>query len=358
MADSFRSLSTVDPDAPFDDLDDLFGGARVVAIGESAHWVREYTLLRHRVLRFLTSRGPTVFALESGFSEGLSFGLTYRMGESSEMRDQLAWMRSAGVPYWGLDLPGSAATPLPLLEHLHGLPFAPDLIALSSTFASEHALVTYRAYAALPQADRDTFTALWALLSAWADTQVPGLDPVVRHEIRLGVLFDQMLRGHAAGSALAATARDRAMAETVFWLLDRYPDATIVIGAANGHIQRTPVSFPGMQVSPAGHHLASELGSSYLAVALTAVGGRTPARRPDPSAAGGVTVAAVDLEPPRADSIEAMLPGELGVLNVSGLDGAPGAIRVQDAYLEGPVVGAYDLVIGVPSISVSSQLAG
>ncbi|MFG1927427.1 erythromycin esterase family protein [Cryptosporangium sp. NPDC048952] len=361
VTDNFHPLRTVDPGAPFDDLAPLRTDARVVAIGESAHWVREYTLLRHRLLRFLASQGPVVFALESGFSEGQSQELTNRMGESSGMRDQLAWMRSAGVGYAGLDLPGSSASALPTLRRLPtDTPYVEELIVRSEKFTSEHALHTYAAYAALDQPDRDALTALWASLATWADTQVPG-DPVLRHEVRLGVLFDQMLRGHAARSALAATARDRAMAETVFWLLDRHPDARIVIGAANGHIQRTPVSFPGMQVSPAGHHLSSELGSQYLAVGVTALAGRTPARGPDPSAPGGVTVTAVDLEPPRADSIEAFLPAELGVVDVRAareLPDAPTAIRVQNSYLEGPVAEAYDLVVGVPSISVSDQLAG
>lgn len=382
VTDHFHPLDTSDPSDPLDDLAPLeasLAGARVVAIGESAHWIDEYTQLRHRLLRLLQSRRErVVFALESGFSEGLAVdawiaggpgdvndvaagGLTYRMGQSARMRDQLTWMRSAGVRYAGLDLPGSAASPLPTLEHLRGLPFADELTARTSTFAGEHALETYTAYAALARTDRDTLTALWADLAAWADTQVPGVDPVRRHEIRLGVLFDQMLRGHAARSVLAATARDRAMAETVFQLLEQYPDATIVLGAANGHLQRTPVSFPGTQVSPAGHHLASQLGPGYLAVALTALAGRTPTRRADPDAPGGVAVTAAELAPPRADSVEAYLPDRLGVLDLRGardLAGGPTAIRVQDTYLEGPVAEAYDFVIGLPSISVSEHLVG
>jgi erythromycin esterase-like protein len=65
----------IDPDAGLDDLYGLvesLGRARVVAIGESAHCVREYYLLRHRLTRLLVERcGFTVFGMESGFSEGL-----------------------------------------------------------------------------------------------------------------------------------------------------------------------------------------------------------------------------------------------------------------------------------------------
>jgi erythromycin esterase len=237
--------------------------------------------------------------------------------------------------------------------------FVDELITRSEKFAGEHALPAYAAYAALDQADRDALSALWAGLATWCDTQVPTVDPVLRHEVRLGVLFDQMLRGHAARSALAATARDRAMAETVFWLLEQHPDAKIVLGAANGHVQRTPVSLPGLRVPPAGHHLAERLGPRYLSVALTAIGGRTPTRRPDPSAPGGVSVTAVELAPPAEGSVEAALPDRLGLLDLRGFRGQPGgpaSLRVIDAYLPGPVAEAHDVVVSVPSISVSEQV--
>ena len=138
-ADHSVPLDTLDPDAPFDDLEPLaarFRAARVVAIGESAHFVHEYYELRHRLLRFLVERcGFTAFAMESGFSEGLEVdswirggpgdpdtvadrGITYRMGRCPEMRAHLSWMRSASVPFFGLDVPGSAASPLPALRNI------------------------------------------------------------------------------------------------------------------------------------------------------------------------------------------------------------------------------------------------
>ena len=122
-------LRTCAPGAPVDDLEPLaerLSGVRIVAIGESAHFVREYALLRHRLLRFLVERcGFTAFAMESGFSEGLAVnawtcggpgdldvlcrdGLSYRIGRCPEVRAQLRWMRAASVhwrSFWALGQP-------------------------------------------------------------------------------------------------------------------------------------------------------------------------------------------------------------------------------------------------------------
>jgi erythromycin esterase len=47
------------------------GDARVMAIGESAHYNREFFQLRHRVLGYLAERHHfTAYLQESGFVEG------------------------------------------------------------------------------------------------------------------------------------------------------------------------------------------------------------------------------------------------------------------------------------------------
>jgi erythromycin esterase-like protein len=51
IADHAIRLSTVDPTAPLDDLEPLaerLAAARVIAIGENAHFIREFYLLRRR----------------------------------------------------------------------------------------------------------------------------------------------------------------------------------------------------------------------------------------------------------------------------------------------------------------------
>jgi erythromycin esterase len=109
------AAESLDPRAPLDDLEplgELVGDARVVGIGESAHYVREFYLLRHRLLRFLVQRcGFTVYTPEAPFTQARAIdawiqggpgtveevaaaGVAIDLGRCREFHDQLAWMRA------------------------------------------------------------------------------------------------------------------------------------------------------------------------------------------------------------------------------------------------------------------------
>jgi len=389
------ALDTVAPDAPLDDLEplaELVGDARVVAVGESAHHVREFSLWRHRVLRFLAERcGFTVFAMESGFSEGLAVdawvqggpgdlgelaehGITYRMGQAPEVRAQLSWMRSSPLPlrFAGVDVPGSTASPLPALDNLRrylggidpdAVPLVEEIAAYARAYAGEHTLLAYRAYAGIDRADRDRATALLAELAARFDalaveyTADGGAEAyrIARRELRLAALLDQGLRGFAGEHAHPkVAARDRGMAETVLELLG--PDTRIVLAAHNTHIQRTPMVTPAFTLSAMGHHLAHSLGDGYLAMAVTAQAGRTSARRADPAAPGGVAITSADLPPAPEDSVERAFPPSPGpqlvdLRTVRGRTPGPERIRLSEGFLATPVLDAFDLVVSLPQIT-------
>ncbi|MEV4344777.1 erythromycin esterase family protein [Actinoplanes sp. NPDC049596] len=338
------------------------GDAEIVALGESAHHVREYDLVRHQLLHYLVEeKGFTALVMESGFSEGLALtgwdgqgafpegAMTYRFGRNSEMQHLLSWARRNGVAYYGLDLPGDLASMTPALDHLDKIEDTAAVRRHADTFAGAYTMPALAAYRAMPRADRDGLTVALAELSA--RFAVKHRDAAeARHELRLLVLFDQMLRAQAAGDFLL-NMRDAAMAETIGWVRGQ-GHRKIVVAAANTHIQRV---FPGLDTL--GSHLAAEFGDAYVAVGLTAYGGVTPTRRPAPDAPAGAETIAVPLEPPVPGSVEDFLGPQPTIADLRPLRGrnGPDRIRLLDSYLEVPVADAFDLVVSLPEISPTSE---
>jgi erythromycin esterase-like protein len=73
VRDHATAADSLDSRAPLHDLQpvrEMIGDARIVAIGENAHYVREFYLPRHCLLRFLAEHcGFTVYALAVPFTE-------------------------------------------------------------------------------------------------------------------------------------------------------------------------------------------------------------------------------------------------------------------------------------------------
>jgi erythromycin esterase len=206
VTDSAIAADSLDPRAPLDDLEPLreaIGDARVVAIGESAHYVREFYLLRHRLLRFLAERlGFTVYALEAPFTEAhvidawvqggsgtvedvAAAGVAFDMGRPREMHEHLAWMRArnrsggAAVRFAGAGLPGSGGSPLPALEEVRAYlrwadPDALPLLEQATELARKyHDTATFRAllrYTALDHTVQDALTATLSRLLSRMET--------------------------------------------------------------------------------------------------------------------------------------------------------------------------------------------
>ncbi|MBL7259823.1 erythromycin esterase family protein [Paractinoplanes lichenicola] len=358
-----------------DDVEQLratVGDARVIAIGESAHFVREYHVLREQMVRFLSEQlGFTTVALESGFSEGLAVrdwihagagdppadGLTYRFGECAEMRDLLVSLKDQQLDFWGLDLPGGLANAGPALDHLDL--HAPELRQtlspvrrLVGRFASAYTIPAFTAYREMALIDRDALTLALAEANARFDATPRPRDEtntIARHELRMVTLLDQMLRAQVAaveGSTAHAglNIRDAAMARTVEWILDRTPGRVIVL-AANSHIQRRHPMFEVL-----GSHLSALLGEQYRAIGVTAEAGQVATRRLAPDAPAMAETVLVDLEPPAEGSVERLGPG-LHDTRTSTAD----KIRNLDLYTEGPVAEFFDAVACVPISTPTEQ---
>ncbi|TKJ28886.1 hypothetical protein A6V29_02445 [Blastococcus sp. CCUG 61487] len=416
MPAGVHALSHLDPTAPLDDLEplrDVIGSARVVAIGENAHFITEFARLRHRVLRFLVERcGFTVLAYESGFSEGFALDRWVRgelpedelpelaeqcipsgLARPREVREMLGWVRAQAatatspVRFAGVDVPSAGGSLLPSLQPLGdylagvdpaaGQLLAPALEIAAGTAGTTQAQAAPR-YLQLDPARQDALTALLSRLAdrfdALAPTYVDGGGraeyDVARWRLEGARAADHQLRaiaGAYAGTALpaAATSRERYMAATVRWWLDRLgPGARIALMAHNAHIQRTPVVYGGeVQVLPMGLHLDLALGGDYVAVGLTSGGGRTAGLHPDAGAGPyGFRVEDAALEPPRPGSVEAAFRdagvgfGLAAFGARSGGAAGPDRIRMDTDYLATPVSEAFDAVVHVPESTVASDL--
>ena len=397
-------LRTVDPSGPLDDLawlDQAIGDSRVVAIGEAAHYNREFFQLRHRLLRHLAERhGFRAYAMESGFVEGqraddwvrggedqlgqvMASGMTSLMGLWTQMRAQLEWMRQHNrtaarpVGFYGIDLPGSMVSLLPgldavlgyLAEADPGFRADPGIRETASAFAATSAFsapAAIAAYAQLAPASRDALTAGLADLTAHITsrrrdylrrTRSGGYERALR-SLHITAALDAMARDMARGDQHEMMlSRDATIADTVEWILRR--EDRIVLAAHNGHVQRWPGTLPGMPpAATMGMHLADRLGQDYLVIGTTSGTGQTLNTAPDFYAGQLFTELA---EAPRPGSLDALMtashdgPFATDLRRLSPADVA--AVRAVSQqrygayYSDLSPLDAYDLVVHLPHVT-------
>ena len=287
--EALMPLRTLDPTEPLDDLEWLgqaIGDARVVAIGESAHYNREFFQLRHRLLRYLVERhGFSAYAMETGFVEGwlvdnwvrggegqlgqvMAKGMTSLMGLWTQMRTQLEWIRhhdrGAAVPvgFYGIDLPGSMVSLLPGLDAVLAYlaqadpdsPVGPCIRETASAFAAASAFsapAAIAAYGKLAPESRDALTASLADLTARMTarrlgylrrTSVDAYERALR-SLRITVILDAMFRELARGDRQGMMlTRDAALADTVEWILRR--EDRIILAPTTATFNAGPAPCP------------------------------------------------------------------------------------------------------------------
>ncbi|MDF5757009.1 erythromycin esterase family protein [Spongiactinospora sp. TRM90649] len=402
IRDHGTAIDTLDFDARLDDLEplrDVVGDARVVALGESSHHIREFYQVRHRILRFLVERcGFQVYALEAPFTQGqvlqewvrggpgtveqiAESGIAMSLGQCREMHEALTWIRqrnekTEGRPLRcaGTDLPGAFGSPLPALEAIteyvnRACPDAlPALEAATGVARSFHDPVTMRAFARyheLGPGERDTLTSALSRLTARLGRLSlvrrgrghGGEHDTAMWHLRGAWYLDQLHRATTEEDFEAAsTFRDVYMAESVLRLLEEDPGARVVLAAHNWHIQRTPAAeSDDRPLLPAGAHLAAALGDDYRAIGVTASHGRTTTvGEATPEHPEGTWYDA-PLSPPADHSIEAAFPTD-ALWTLADLRAARPHIhdadtfqhsRMADYFLDMPVFAAFDAIAHV-----------
>ena len=397
-----RPIRTLDPDGPLDDLewlDNVVGKARVVALGESSHYIAENIQLRHRLTRYLVERhGFGAYAMETGFTEGwlvhdwvrtgegslsqaMASGVTSLMGLWTQLRAQLQWMRehNRSVEFYGTDLGGSVVSLLPSLDAVTAYLAKADpdfdlnpriretatAFAIPSAFSIPEGLA---AYGELTPETRDALTAGLAELTARVTsrhldyvrkTTVDDYERALR-SLREAVTIDMGLRHLVRGEQLGMlTVRDATSTETVEWLLRRHD--RIVLGAHNGHVQRSPGTLPGTPpgvppATPMGLRLADRLGEDYVVIGVTMGSGQTLMEGPE-FYEGKLFM---DLEPPKPDSIDGLMAashdGPFGVDlrrlspdDAAKVRAAPQQ-RLGTQYFDVNALDAYNAVVHLPHV--------
>jgi erythromycin esterase len=406
-------LSTLDPDAPLDDMEpveEMIGDARVVAIGENTHHVREFYLARHRFLRFLVERCRfTHFANEGPFTAGIAVndwvqggagdvvdlatvGMAFGMGECGEMQDILRWMRkhneTAATPlvYSGVDPPQTMGSLVPALDAVsrYLAPIDPETVAIvervrtiAVSYEGVSVSVAVPRYDALDRATQQDLTAtLSYLVHRFRAMRVhyvgtTGFDAygVALRHLESATALDiylQELASRLHGQPILAegSIRDAFMAESVEWLLDRGgPSSKVIVAGHNAHTSRTPAMKGGrLSIYVQGSYLAHRFGDDFVSLALTSGGGTTVRFESDEHHPFGARLYEVPVGPPVEGSIEAVLAEAqtgLSVLDLRPLR-ARGVhiakMNMAEVALDLPVVEAFDGVVLVPGTSASSFL--
>jgi len=401
------SKTAIKPLVDLEWLDDAIGSARVVAIGESAHYNQESYELRHQLLRYLVERhGFTAYALESGFPEGwrvddwvrggdgdlgqvMAAGTTSLMGLWQPMRAQLEWMREHNkreydttanrpVGFYGIDLGGSNASLVPGLDAVLAY-----LAEADPDFAVDHRIretaaafgatspfsmpQTVAALMGLPAETRDAMTAGLADLAGRLvgrrleyvqRTTIEAYERALR-TIRLTATLDGAARAMVAGDIQSVTyAREAGMADTVEWVLER--EDRIVLAAHNGHVHRWRGEMPGLPpTTMLGLHLADRLGDDYLVIGTTTGTGQTLNTQPDFYTGRLFT----DQAAPDPDTLDALLDASADgpfAVDLRTLDAADTALiraarrqRFGAYHEEIDALVAYDILVHLPHVTAA-----
>ncbi|MBC2879157.1 MULTISPECIES: erythromycin esterase family protein [Streptomyces] len=407
-----------DPEAPLGDLEplrDLVGDARVVALGENSHQIREFGLLRHRVLRYLVEElGFTAYAMEYGAAEGRAVdawvrggpgdldgllapggtaGGIHRLGLPAECRDTLRWLRrhNAAAPrpvrFLGCDIPSAGGSLAPVLDPVAAYLAAVDPGALrfleaarqiSEPIAGGTVMVPAYARLDLDEATQDRLTtALSRLLGRLTDLREVHVERAGRaayetalSDVRAAVATDRAQRAMAEALAGAPdgagfAARERYLADTPLEFLDRSaPGTRAVLVGHNAHIQR---STGPLGVATMGNLLARALGADYVPIALTGNGGETVENVPDRDHPAGMRwgrAAVPDAVPDSVEALFADVRDRPALVDARALRayarrcGLPEPVRTRldTAFLEVPALEAFDGILCVPDTTLSADL--
>ena len=386
----------------FEILNPVVEGARIVGIGEGAHFVAEFSLARASLIRYFVERHDfNAIGLECGAIQAsrLSEWLNSTAGahELERFSDTLTFSVYGSVLIWlksylresgrklqlvGIDLPNTLnprddlaqlAEIIQLIDHLMK-PHVDMLTHLLASIDGQSAVISSAKWGELETARQEKaisgVTRLKLRLASLApvlkkhvnsDLFRKASDRIESIEYTLETL--RIMKTFFDGTSLEGdtSVRDSYMAGVVDGMVRANPDVKIILLAHNNHLQKTPVSFSGeLTAVPMGQHLAERV--NYRAIAFTHLGPTVPEMHfPSPDSPLGFSVVTTPADAIREDSMEQYVIDACGTENSClTLTDAPmeaKRMRSQSASVKTKLSEAFDAIVCVTSAGKDSLVA-
>ncbi len=403
-------LNYLTPDDDFEDLNplkEIIGNSKVVALGENSHFIKEFCLFRHRLIKFLIEKcNFTVFAMEFGFSEGFEINdWIHQKGEESELLnllnhfpypkeiyDTFKWMRkynsknNNSINFTGIDIPRNGGSLFPSIEIIkHFIEEAdkdslPLVLEIYDIAKKINGLSTAQSVFLLNKISTDEQYKLTALLSKLL-LRFKGME--INHINKYGqnvyntiyqhiesILYldynSHAMNNFITGKGLSFDMgiRDKFMADSVIRCLKSCNENDkIILVAHNAHIQKVPVKFGDFSASiTMGQNLANKLGENYISFGITSLKGNTAALYPDENYKYGFKIEKTSLSEPDINSIEHYFyktnisHGFINFKNIPKNSEIPQKIRFDSEYLELSVIEAFDGLFQIPESNISDEI--
>lgn len=400
-------LSSLDcSDEALAPIDHVIGDARVVALGEGVHFVSEFGQARRRLLRYLHERhGFRVLAFEFGFAEAEPLDAWIRGGGADDDLATMAGTTNSGmngamarflrsynattadpVRLLGVDTPMAGGTLAHVLEPLVAYvevvdpdqaPLARRALELNGKIEADSVAAAAVRWAELSGPEQAELTAALSRLGVRMRALEPlyverggrdgydranrNVDIAAHGDYMFGVIHPLLFGGESL--PLDSSVRDRLMADTLRWHLDRLePDERVVLMAHNNHVQKTRVEFDGPLAYSMGSYLATELGDDYRSIAMTYTASSVPEMVPDEAEAVGFRVVDTEVGAPPDGSVEQAIAevhrnDSVTVTDLRGAGGlGPTSMRAQSDDMPIAVAEAFDAVVSVPTATPEVEL--
>ena len=299
-------LSIPQQDDDYDDLHFLpsvIGGTRIVAVGESAHYLHEWNRWRARLFKYLAlEHGFTTFVLESALVEGrlvheyvagvdhdrdsVAAAINNVWGVWAEINELIRWMRDwNGDPerptelrFYGMDGTGNWAHARHAYRAVHEYAIRVDQTLADDVargFEQTVEEVTFESRALVSaNAFRDLVGAAGLLVSRIEQARVSYIEKSSNDDydwaLQSALILRDVLQNLAQTDADFGigfrqfwNARDVSMAQSLQWIREREgPNAGMVVGAHNTHLQRHPVR--AQQATSMGSYFTSRFGREEM----------------------------------------------------------------------------------------------